>query len=138
MPIPDFTSFHPGHEETTKNKKQEAERRQARISNLRALSSFSSACAEAREGARRALKAQRARLPAFHHGACCSERTPQLSSSYALPGTWSERTIPMVRKTARFFSGRYPLLPVPVQRGFPQTGHLAGRAYIPGAARERQ
>jgi hypothetical protein len=26
-----------------------------------------------------------ARLSAFHHGACCSERTPQLNSSHALP-----------------------------------------------------
>jgi hypothetical protein len=29
----------------------------------------------------------RARLSASHHGACCSERTPQLNSSDALPGT---------------------------------------------------
>jgi hypothetical protein len=28
-----------------------------------------------------------ARLSAFHHGTCGSERTPPLNSSYALPGT---------------------------------------------------
>ncbi len=81
----------------------------------------------------------RARLSAFHHGACCGERTPQLNSRYALPGTWSGRTIPNVRTTwferpravqrlirksgcrfsgkiMRQLNGRYPLLPVPVQR----------------------
>ncbi len=63
-------------------------------------------------------EASRARLSAFHHGACCSDRTPQLSSSYALPGTGSERTTPMVRKIVRLFRGRYPHLPVPVQRVF--------------------
>ena len=31
-----------------------------------------------------------ARLSAFHRGSCCSERTPQLSFRYALPGTWSD------------------------------------------------
>jgi hypothetical protein len=35
------------------------------------------------------VQAARARLSAFHHGSCCSERTPQLSSRYALAGTWS-------------------------------------------------
>jgi hypothetical protein len=35
-------------------------------------------------------------------------------------------------------SGRYPLPAVPVQRVAPQTGHNAGRAYYPGAARERR
>src|SRR5271168_1554370 len=29
----------------------------------------------------------RARLSAFHHGTCSSDRTPPLSSSHALPGT---------------------------------------------------
>ena len=51
------------------------------------------------------LEGEGARLSAFHRGACCSERTPQLSSSYALPGTWSERTIPMVRKIVRRSAG---------------------------------
>jgi hypothetical protein len=36
---------------------------------------------------RRALKAQRARLTAFHRGTCGGDRTPPLNSSYALPGT---------------------------------------------------
>jgi hypothetical protein len=35
-------------------------------------------------------------------------------------------------------SGRYPLPAVPVQRVAPQTGHNPGRAYYPGAARERR
>ena len=37
-----------------------------------------------------------ARLSAFHHGACCSERTPQLNSSHALP-------VKVLRR-----NGRYP------------------------------
>ena len=45
--------------------------------------------------ARRALKAQRARLSAFHHGSCCGDRTPQLNSRYALPGTWCPRVLPV-------------------------------------------
>jgi hypothetical protein len=45
-----------------------------------------------------------ARLSAFHHGACCGDRTPQLNSRYALPGTELRR------------SGRYPPPAVPVQR----------------------
>ena len=40
-----------------------------------------------------------ARLSAFHRGSCCSERTPQLSSRYALPGTWSDAAIPKLRTT---------------------------------------
>src|SRR5208282_2459053 len=96
----------------TKEKK-EAERRQA----------HSPTSAPYGRGAR---SAERARLSASHHGACCSEQTPQLSSSYALPGTELGR------------SGRYPLPAVPVQRVAPQTGHHAGRAFLPGAARERR
>ena len=56
-------------------------------------------------GARRAL---RARLSASHHGTCCSERTPQLNPSYALPGTGLGR------------SGRYPL-PAVLQCSGPKT-----------------
>jgi hypothetical protein len=95
---------------------------------------------------RRAPKSRHARLSAFHHGACCGERTPQLSSSDALPGTCSDARPPMLRTTwferpcasqrhdprrSRVTSGRYPLRPVPVQRVSPQTGHPAGRAYSP-------
>ena len=78
-----------------------------------------------------------ARLSAFHRGSCCSERTPQLSSRYALPGTWSGRSDPKasnnrVRKTVR-------LLTAGVTRSFlsqssevtSQTGHNAGRACFP-------
>jgi len=43
----------------------------------------------------------RARLSAFHHGACGSDRTPPLCFRHALPGTRSARAVPMVRKTAR-------------------------------------
>jgi hypothetical protein len=107
-----------------RQQEKEAERRQARNPTVRTCG-------------RGAHPAGRARLSAFHHDARCSDRTPQLSSSYALPGTWSERAIPMVRKIvhlathSRVTSGRYPLLPVPVQRHESQTGHHAGRAYPP-------
>ena len=68
-------------------------------------------------------EASRARLSAFHHGACCSEPTPQLSS----------RT----RFLGRSFGGRYPSLPVPVQRQSRRPVIMpAGR--LPEAARERR
>ena len=55
----------------------------------------------------------RARLSAFHHGACCGDRTLQLSSRYALPGTRSGRTIQRFEqpgsKDPALLSGRYPL-----------------------------
>ena len=57
-------------------RKKEAERRQT-------CRPTSASCDAAR------VRAARARLSAFHHGSCCSERTPQLSSRYALPRTWS-------------------------------------------------
>jgi hypothetical protein len=57
-------------------------------------------------GAARALT-QRARLSAFHRGACGSDRTPPLNSSYALPGTELGR------------SGRYPLPAVHSAAGCP-------------------
>ncbi len=59
-----------------------------------------------------------ARLSAFHHGTCCSERTPQLNSRYALPGTRRHQVLPASS-------------PIPVQRVASQTGHHAGRAYPP-------
>jgi hypothetical protein len=65
---PGFHFVHPGYEE------REAERRRR--------SSPSSA-----PYGRGSREASRARLPASHHGACCSDRTPQLNSSDALPGT---------------------------------------------------
>src|SRR5208283_5915817 len=109
------TGFRLDHARQTK---KEAERRQAR-------SPTSAPCGrgaplrtspqethkrEARRGAHRS---------AAHHGACGSDQTPPLSSSYALPGTELGR------------SGRYPPPAVPVQRVAPQTGHHAGRAYDP-------
>ena len=91
--------------ERKKARKRNAERR---VANLRTLAGCD---------ARRAL---RARLSASHHGACCSERTPQLNPSYALPGTELGR------------SGRYPLPAVPKCSGLPRsTGRSAGRAYPP-------
>jgi hypothetical protein len=135
-----------GNDKNEKEKK-EAERRQTRIkraapaqASLRSLRKPSASC-----GAR--WKAQRARLSAFHHGACCGERTPQLSSKLRASWDLVGRTIPIVRKTVRVsthdpekwlpvfrqdhapYHGRYPRLPVPVQRVSPQTGHHAGRAY---------
>ena len=75
--------------------------------------------------------AERARLSAFHHGACCSERTPQLSSSYALPGTrsgarprWFERPCAlqrMIRKTGKIMRHQraLPAPSCPSPAGFP-------------------
>jgi len=64
-------------------------------------------------------EAQRARLSAFHRGACCSERTPQLNSSDALPVTVLGR------------NGRYPLPAVVQCSDVSRTGHSAGRASDP-------
>jgi hypothetical protein len=74
-----------------------------------------------------------ARLSAFHRGSCLGDPTPPLSSRYALPGTRSERTIPMVRKTVRLSRGRYPRLPVPVQR-IPRRPVIMPAGRMPGAA----
>jgi len=60
-----------------------------------------------------------ARLSAFHHDACCSERTPQLNSSHALPVTVLGR------------SRRYPLPAVSQCSDVSRTGHSAGRACLP-------
>ena len=76
-------------------------------------------------------EASRARLSAFHHGACGSDRTPPLNSSYALPGTWSERTTPMVRKTVRCSTG--------VTRSFlSQSSDMSRRPVIVPAGRIRR
>src|SRR5208283_1833441 len=117
MPLPDFTSFHPGYE-----RKKEAERRQAR----------SPTSAPYGRGAR---EASRARLPAFHHGACCSEQTPQLSSRTRFLGLgrsarsrWFERSCASQRALPA------PSCPSPATKS--QTGHHAGRAFSrsrPGA-----
>ncbi len=86
---------------------------------------------EGKGGGASALKAQRARLSAFHHGACCSERTPQLSSRYALPGTrsgarprWFERPCALqhvIRKTGKFMRHQraLPAPSCPSPAGFP-------------------
>ena len=82
----------------------------------------------------RALRAaralRRARLSAFHHGTCGSDRTPPLSSSHATSWDSFGAPAPMVRKTERIATHdakptaglpcvtrrRYPRLAVPVQR----------------------
>src|SRR5208282_2109048 len=38
-------------------------------------------------------EASRARLTAFHHGACCSDRTPQLSSRTRFLGRGAKRAL---------------------------------------------
>ncbi len=67
--------------------------------------------------------AERARLSAFHHGACCSEPTPQLSSRTRFLGRGGKRALPA------------PAYPSPATKS--QTGHHAGRASSE-AARERR
>ncbi len=69
----------------------------------------------------------RARLPAFHHGTCGGDRTPPLSSSSrtSWDGTTEERVLSA------------PCRPSAAGVMSPQAGHRAGRAFWPGAARER-
>jgi hypothetical protein len=83
--------------------KRKAERRQTLCNNLRA--SRRGTAPKGRLACRRSTTAL----------AAATERH-RSASAYALPGKRSERTVPMVRKTARLFRGRYPRLPVPVQR----------------------
>ena len=69
----------------------------------------------------------RARLPAFHHGTCGGDRTPPLSSSSrtSWDGATEERVLSV------------PCRPSAAGVMSPQAGHRAGRAFWPGAARER-
>jgi hypothetical protein len=97
-------------------KSKEAERRQTRSPRAvprERMSPLARASGPAR------AEAQRARLSAFHRGACCSERTPQLNSSDALPVTVLGR------------SGRYPLPAVLQCSDVSRTGRSAGRASDP-------
>jgi hypothetical protein len=98
------------------SKCKEAERRQTR-SPLAVPRERMSPLARASGPAR--AEAQRARLSASHRGACCSERTPQLNSSDALPVTVLGR------------NGRYPLPAVVQCSDLTRTGHSAGRASDP-------
>src|SRR5208282_946125 len=76
-----------------------------------------------------------ARLSAFHHGTCCSEQTPQLSSRTRFLGLgrgarsrWFERSCTSQRALPA------PSCPSPATKS--QTGHHAGRAFSrsrPGA-----
>jgi len=129
--------------------KKEAERRQTCSSNLRAptfilprvrgrtqegarrapfISSPSPACGGGLGGGTLAYRRSTAAL------AAASERRSSAPDTHFLglgrtrdPKASNNR----VRKTVRFFSGRYPRLPVPVQRVTSQTGRNAGRAYVP-------
>jgi hypothetical protein len=97
-------------------KSKEAERRQTRSPRAvprERMSPLARASGPAR------AEAQRAHLSAFRRGACCSERTPQLNSSDALPVTVLGR------------SGRYPLPAVVQCSDVSRTGHSAGRASDP-------
>jgi hypothetical protein len=76
------------------------------------------------------------RLSAFHRGTCCSEPTPQLSSgraSWDLVGAHD----PDGSKDRALLNGRYPLLPVPVQRA-PRRPVIVPAGRCSEAARERR
>ena len=95
-----------GNDERKKRKKErEAERRQTQCFMSRTQAAHGSRHGES--GLRRPSACGRARLSAFHHGSCGSDRTPPLSSSYALPGTERGR------------NGRYPLPAVHSAAGCP-------------------
>jgi hypothetical protein len=66
---------------------------------------------------------------------------PKAQRQARLPGTQQERLVRNARsnrgaKTLRSYNGRYPLSPVPVQRGTSHPGPSAG-GMMPDAARER-
>ena len=110
---PGLRFAYPGYEEI-----KEAERRQTCIPTS----------ARKRRAAR--AEAQRARLSAFHHGACGSEPTPPLNSStrFLGPGRgarsrWFERPCAAQRAL--------PAPSCPSPASFSQTGRHAGRAYDP-------
>src|SRR5208282_6161875 len=74
------TGFRLDHAQQTKRKRNAGRRvvQPPRLAGAAPPSEHPPSAREARRGAR---------LSASHHGACGSEQTPQLSSSYALPGT---------------------------------------------------
>jgi hypothetical protein len=78
-----------------------------------ALVSMSAPCG------RGARSAERARLSAFHRGTCCSERTPQLSSRYALPGTRRHQVLPASSLSQSSDFTRRPVI-VPAGRNTPE------------------
>ena len=86
--------------------------------------------------------AERARLSAFHHGSRQRDfRRLRLSFRPGFLGRGKSARSLKARpnrgaETLRIFSGRYPPLPVPVQRSTSRAGHSAGRL-MPEAARER-
>ena len=119
--------------------KRKAERRKALFNNHRILR-----CGTRPFG--------RARLSAFHHGTCGSDRTPPLSSSHATSWDSFGARAPMVRKTRasqHTTRNRQPApmrhsraLPAPCcpspARLHPQSGHDAVRACLAQAARVRR
>ncbi len=76
------------------NKRKEAERRQTQYSMTCTQAAHRARHGEG--GLRRPSALGRARLPAFHHGTCGSDRTPPLSSSSrtSWDGTREERVLP--------------------------------------------
>ena len=96
---------------TRATNKREAERRQAHLFHWSRIKRM-----------RLRAEAQRARLSAFHHGARCSDRTPQLSSRTRFLGPGAKRALSV------------SACPSPATES--QTGHHAGRAFSqsrPGA-----
>jgi len=107
---PGFRYAQPGLLTTTNKNKREAERRQAH---------FVQTSAPYGRGSR---ETSRARLTAFHHGACGSEPTPPLSSRRASCDSAKKRALPASA--------------CPSPASYSQTGHHAGRAFSrsrPGA-----
>jgi hypothetical protein len=115
LPLPGVAAL------TRATNKKEAERRQAHKSNLR-ISGCGSAPTLTLPRMRGREWEGAARLPAFHRGACGSDRTPPLSPSYALPGTELVRSgcypLPAVHSTAGDIARR-PVV-VPAGRCYPE------------------
>jgi hypothetical protein len=126
-----FASLRPPYKTSKNNRKRNADRRRWPLSAPAgaARATEKSACADPPLRARSPVG-----VPPWH----LRRRTnapAQLKN--ALPGTWSERATPIFRKTARLLRGRYPRLPVPVQRrGRRPVIVPAGR--FPRTARERR
>jgi hypothetical protein len=130
-------------------KKQEAERRQTLCNNLRALRRGTAPTLTLPRARGRAWEGA-ARLSAFHHGTCGSDRTPPLSFSHATSGDLVGARIPMVRKTRtsqrltriRPANASPRVLPAPScpspARLHPRSGHDAGRACPAEAAQEHR
>jgi hypothetical protein len=127
--------------------KRKAERRQTLFINLR-ISRCGTAPTLTLPRARGRAWEGAARLSAFHHGTCGSDRTPPLSFSHATSGDLVGAHVPMVRKTRtsqrlariRPADASPRALPAPScprpARLHPRSGHDAVRACPAEAARE--